>query len=193
MNSTQNWSGRSKVGLATAFCAVFAGVLIQAGREPRGNDGAPAGNAPGAAPTTLTSLSPPAAAQPASGSNRDTREAAVPAPPEYHPEDLVESAQQVMPTDETTAEENEQRGDAIRRLSTAPAVDAAQPLIYALRNDVDIRNRILAIDGLRRAALAGNPDHGIADALAEASRSGDEVIASQANQALAEIESSRRR
>ena len=193
MKSTQDWSARSKVGLAIAFCAVFAGVLMQAGREPRGNDDAPAGNVPGAAPAAMTPLSPPAAGQPSSGSNRDTHEAAVPAPPEYHPEDLVESAQQVMPTDETTAEENEQRGDAIRRLSTAPAANAAQSLIYALRNDVDIRNRILAIDGLRRAALAGDPHRGIDDALLEASRSGDEVIASQASQALAEIESSRGR
>jgi hypothetical protein len=94
----------------------------------------------------------------------------------------------VMPVDETTAEENEQRGDAIRRLSAAPGADTAQPLIYALLNDVDIRNRILAIDGLRRAALAGNPDPRINDALVDASRSSDEVIASQARQALAEIE-----
>jgi hypothetical protein len=166
MNSTQNWSARSKVGLAIAFCAVFAGVLMQAGREPRANPDAPAGYAPGAEPATRSALSPPPAAQPAFGSNHDLHEDAVPGPPEYHAEELVESAEQVMPSDETTAEENEQRGDAIRRLSAAPAANAAQPLIYALRNDVDIRNRILAIDGLRRAALAGNPDRGIVDALA---------------------------
>jgi hypothetical protein len=99
---------------------------------------------------------------------------------------VAELSRQAMPLDETTAEENEQRGDAIRRLAASPV--NTQPLVYALRNDADSRNRILAIDGLRRAALSGSTDRTITIALTEASSSDDEVIASQAHEALADIE-----
>jgi hypothetical protein len=183
------WSTPSKVGLGIAFCAVFATVALLAGRDSQLQPAhlAPSGGDSG-------SIAKPAAQLAAPMELPGDRTHDEPSPPASAPAaDLAvaDLSMQVMPVDETTAEENEQRGDVIRRLSAAPAPDTAQPLIYALRNDVDIRNRILAIDGLRRAALAGNPDRGINDALVDASRSSDEVIASQARQALAEIERAR--
>jgi len=181
------WSTPSKVGLGIAFCAVFAAVVLLAGRDSQLQ---PAHMVPPAGDSGPFAKSGAQLTAPVGLPGERTRDE--PSTPASAPaEDLAvvaDLSMQVMPVDETTAEENEQRGDAIRRLSAAPAADTAQPLIYALRNDVDIRNRILDIDGLRRAALAGNPDRGINDALVDASRSSDEVIASQARQALAEIE-----
>jgi hypothetical protein len=114
-------------------------------------------------------------------------------PPSSDTPDVADLSRQVMPAEETTAEQDEQRGVAIRRLSATTAAGNVQPLIYALRNDVDVRNRILAINGLLRAALAGNPDRAIQNALIEASTSRDDVIASQARQAQAELERARSR
>lgn len=186
------WSTPSKVGLGIAFCAVFAAVVLLAGRDSRPQ---PAHLVPPGGDTGSIAKSGAQLAAPVGLPGDRTRDE--PSPPASaaaeDPAVVADLSMQVMPVDETTAEENEQRGDAIRRLSAAPAADTAQPLIYALRNDVDIRNRILAIDGLRRAALAGNPDRAINDALVDASRSSDEVIASQARQALAEIERGRPR
>jgi hypothetical protein len=180
----QGWSTGSKVGLAIAFCAVFATVVLLASRGTRAQ--------PQARVQVIVDATPYAKSAAPSSPPAVVAVADDPSPPASAPvEDLPADAdlsRQVMPLDETTAEQNEQRGDAIRRLGSSPTVDTAQPLIYVLRNDVDIRNRILAIDGLRRAALAGEPDRGINDALLEATRSSDEVIASQAGQALAEID-----
>jgi len=187
------WSTSSKVGLGIASCAVFAIVALLAGRDTRAQPESRVQLAVGAtrhAESVATSMAPATASEAAS----EVEELSSPAlPPAEDLAAVAELSRQVTPLDETTAEENEQRGDAIRRLGSSQAPGNAQPLIHALRNDVDIRNRILAIDGLRRAALAGNPDRGIYDALVEASRSDDEVIASQARQALAEIERARPR
>jgi hypothetical protein len=187
------WSTGQRTLLALAFGAMFVTVVLLAGREPRANAETPAGDPRPSEPVTSTPLTPAPASQAATRSQEDRARMAVAELPAPSAVEVADLSRQVMPVDETTAEENEQRGDAIRRLSAAPAADTAQPLIYALRNDVDIRNRILAIDGLRRAALAGNSDRGIDDALVDASRSSDEVIASQARQALAEIEHARPR
>jgi hypothetical protein len=200
-----SWSTASKVGLAIAACAMFAAVFVLDGRETRSPLASvpPADIAADAAPgSTPRRIGMAAAKQPdvpSPGSMNVESPAREPSPDagaEVQPElpDVGALSRQVMPVDETTAEENEQRGDAIRQLGSNPSADSTSALIYALRNDVDVRNRILAIDGLRRAALAGSTDRAIPDALVDASRSGDEVIASQASQALAEIEraSSRR-
>jgi hypothetical protein len=196
----ESWTTTSKLVLGITCCAVFAAVSLLAGRDsptkrlsadaPRERATSIAGpsSRPGLAdrPFATRERKPSSFAVPRTPSTSD--------PPEASDErDIAELSRQVMPVDETTAEENEQRGDAIRRLSSSLAMDSTQPLIYALRNDVDIRNRILAINGLRRAALAGNPDPGIEDALVEASRCSDDVIASQARQAVSDIEGVRSR
>lgn len=186
--SAAGWSTGQRTLLALAFAAMFVTVVLLAGREPRANAETAASDPRATEPLASTPLTPAPASQPAANSEKDRARAPVPQLPAPSAAEVADLSRQVMPLDETTAEENEQRGDAIRRLSAAPAADTTQPLIYALRNDVDIRNRILAIDGLRRAAIAGNSNRGIVDALVEASRSSDEVIASQANQALSEIE-----
>ncbi len=189
--SAAGWSTGQRTLLALAFGTVFVTVVLLAGREPRANAETSAGDPRPSEPVASAPLTPAPASQPVANAQNDPARKAAPELPAPSAVEIADLSRQVMPMDETTAEENEQRGDAIRRLSAAPAADAAQPLIYALRNDVDIRNRILAIDGLRRAALAGNPERGINDALVDASRSSDEVIASQARQALAEIERAR--
>lgn len=190
-----DWSTTSKVWLAVAVCAVFSGVLLLAGVEsrPRPSSGV-ARDEVALAESPPRSSEAPLAMSPAVPSREAARlvsESAAEFSPETAP--VVELSRQVMPLDETTAEENEQRGDVIRQLGTSTNPEAVAPLAYAMRNDSDIRNRILAINGLLRAGLAGNPDRAIVDTLAEASRSDDEVIASQARQALAEIERARSR
>jgi hypothetical protein len=94
---------------------------------------------------------------------------------------------QVMPQGESTAEDAEDRGNAIRQLATLPGSLAAQALIHVVRNEEDPRNRILAIEGLRRAGAAGDADGMIRDALSEASSSSDEVIAAQARAVYDEL------
>lgn len=189
------WTRASKVGLGVAFCAVFAAVMWLASDEhTRAQALAPkqAGESarfmtdPGARPAIGDEPSPLPMPTHEEPSTRDP-------PPAADMAAVTDLSRQVMPVDETTAEEDEQRGDAIRRLSSYTAAGSAQPLIYALRNDTDIRNRILAINGLLRAAHAGSPDRDIDEALIEASRSGDDVIASQARLALAELQRARAR
>lgn len=80
-------------------------------------------------------------------------------------------------------EEREARGNAIREVGNLSAPQATQALISALRNDSDLRNRILAVEGLRRAAVAGDEDGAIHEALREASTSANEVIAEHAREA----------
>lgn len=116
------------------------------------------------------------------------RAAAAPAAP--HREQLQTIArlsEQVMPREETTAEEAEERGNAIRQLATLPGPQAAQALVHAIRNDVDPRNRILAVEALRRAGANGDTGWAIRDALREASSSSDEVVAAQARAAYDEL------
>ena len=191
------WSTPSKVGLAIAFCAMFAVVLMLAGRDtqaqpppPNLPGGVRSVAAPGVSPPAREGLSRQRTREDSPVSETDEPPADAP-PPEADLAVVTDLSGQVMPLEESTAEENEQRGDAIRQLGSSTNPQAVPALVYALRNDVDIRNRILAIDGLRRAALAGNSDRAITDVLLEGSRSGDEVIASQAGQALAEIERAR--
>lgn len=185
------WSTSSKVWLGIGSCVVFAAVVLLSGRDTRAQQGSP--SIIGALPdTTPPSRIEPADVSAAAGTTQEPHAeeeaptAEIPAPPMVV--DVAGLSDQAMPREETTAEEDEQRGDVIRRLGASADPLAVPSVIHALRNDVDIRNRILAIDGLRRAALAGNTDRAITDALADAARSADEVIASQASQALAEID-----
>lgn len=80
-------------------------------------------------------------------------------------------------------EEREARGDAIREVGKLSGPQVTEALIAALRNDSDIRNRILAVEGLRRAAAAGDEGGRIREALREASTSANEVIAGHAREA----------
>jgi len=187
----KHWSSAQRALLAVATLATFTAVLVLAERD----------GPIGASDTTLSTASPPVIAIPsppgpetarsqeaASGARvAETEPAALPSSTPESPAQVAELTRQAMPVDETTAEENEQRGDALRRLGQSGNADAVSGLVYALRNDVDVRNRILAVDGLRRAALAGNADRTITDALADAARSDDEVIAAQARAALDEL------
>lgn len=191
--SAAAWSTQQRIWLALGFGAVFVAVVLLAGRESRADSETSAGETRAAGPQDSTPVMPAPVSQPVSKPEDEAKPKSASGLPPPDAVEIADLSRQVMPLDETTAEENEQRGDAIRRLASSPAADTTQPLVYALRNDVDVRNRILAIDGLRRAALAGNPDRSIGDALVEASRSSDEVIASQARQALAEIERHRPR
>jgi hypothetical protein len=100
---------------------------------------------------------------------------------------IARLSEQVMPREETTAEEAEERGNAIRQLATLPGPQAAQALVHAIRNDVDPRNRILAVEALRRAGANGDASWAIRDALREASTSSDEVVAAQARAAYDEL------
>jgi hypothetical protein len=100
---------------------------------------------------------------------------------------IARLSQQVMPREETTAEEAEERGNAIRQLAALPGPQAAQALVHAIRNDVDPRNRILAVEALRRAGANGDASWAIRDALREAASSSDEVVAAQARAAYDEL------
>ena len=51
---------------------------------------------------------------------------------------IARLSEQVMPPGETTSEDAEKRGDAIRQLATLPGPQAAQALVHAVRNDVDL-------------------------------------------------------
>lgn len=197
----EGWSTASKLGLGIAPAGMFVTVILLAGRhdtqvqQPRRHPpGESAESVAGAGARLAVRNDWPEAhmREPAPGSAPVEPTAPDP-PPASDTPDVADLARQVMPFDETTAEEDEKRGDAIRRLSASTAAGNVQPLIYALRNDLDVRNRILAINGLLRAALAGNPDRGIENALIEASTARDDVIASQAHQALGELERARSR
>jgi hypothetical protein len=185
------WNRWQATGLVIASVVTFAGVLMFAGHDPQSlASTTPATTVPGAANTVanLPQLSAEKSRQPSHAA-----EASNPVPkvkPQISresPAQVAELTRQVAPFDETTAEENEQRGDAIRRLGASDNGEAVPGLVYALRNDVDVRNRILAIDGLRRAALAGNTDSRITDALGDVARADDELLAAQARAALGEI------
>lgn len=97
---------------------------------------------------------------------------------------IARLSEQVMPQGETTSEDAEKRGDAIRRLATLPGSQSVQALVHAIRNDADPRNRILAVEALKRSAsVDGDPNRIIRDALREASSSNDEIVAAQARAA----------
>jgi hypothetical protein len=96
--------------------------------------------------------------------------------------DAVAQVTRELSSEETTAEEDEQRGNAIRELGKAPGPQAVQTLAYALRSDSDPRNRILAIEALRRAAAAGDDDGAIRNALRQAAASEDETVANHARE-----------
>jgi hypothetical protein len=190
------WSTTSKVSLAVAVSAVFAGVVMVAGGESRAQPShevvsreAASRVSQAQAQAQTNDSAGIVEARPSLPPDSETLEIptiATEAPPDTTP--VAELSRLVMPLDETTAEENEQRGDAIRQLGASTHPESVPALVYALRNDIDVRNRILAINALLRAGLAGNTDPAIADALAEASRSDDEVVASQAQQALTALD-----
>ncbi|HKU89006.1 MAG TPA: HEAT repeat domain-containing protein [Steroidobacteraceae bacterium] len=188
------WSTTSKVSLAVAVSAVFAGVVMVAGGESRAQPShevvsREAASRVSQAQAQTNDSAGIVEARPSLPPDSETLEIptiATEAPPDTTP--VAELSRLVMPLDETTAEENEQRGDAIRQLGASTHPESVPALVYALRNDIDVRNRILAINALLRAGLAGNTDPAIADALAEASRSDDEVVASQAQQALTALD-----
>jgi len=100
---------------------------------------------------------------------------------------IARLSEAVRPQGETTSEDAEKRGDAIRQLATLPGPQAAQALVHAARNDDDPRNRILAVEALRRAGAGGDANWVIRDALREASSSTDEIIAAQARAAYDEL------
>src|SRR6202008_2838342 len=50
---------------------------------------------------------------------------------------------------------------ALRELANNPTAHSVEQLIAVVQNDGDPRNRMLALSGLRRAALAGIPDPSI--------------------------------
>jgi hypothetical protein len=188
------WSTTSKVSLAVAVSAVFAGVVMVAGGESRAQPShevvsREAASRVSQAQAQTNDSAGIVEARPSLPPDSETLEIptiATEAPPDTTP--VAELSRLVMPLDETTAEENEQRGDAIRQLGASTHPESVPALVYALRNDIDVRNRILAINALLHAGLAGNTDPAIADALAEASRSDDEVVASQAQQALTALD-----
>jgi hypothetical protein len=175
---------------AVLFVDAFAAVIAFANRDHfPDTDAEPSGNAvvsaptaaPGVAASPAPSLEKPAAQLPASP-------AATAAPRHNEPsaeqlqaiEDLKQ--QVVASTPDAPMEEREERGDAIREVSNLSGPQAVQALIAALRGDSDRRNRILAVEGLRRAAAAGDKDGAIREALREASTSSDEIIAEHARE-----------
>jgi hypothetical protein len=185
-----------RLGWLGACAAVFISVIMLSTRQlPAPQSGAAEMLAPASTPDPER----PAAAVPAPARLADvgpvahreepSNAAASPAVPAQA--DVAEWVRQAMPVEETTAEENESRGDAIRKLGASPSPDAISALAYALRNDADVRNRILAVNSLRRSALAGNGDSAIVSALREASNAADSTVASVARDALSEIERAR--
>jgi hypothetical protein len=87
-----------------------------------------------------------------------------------------------------TSEEGEERGDAIRRLARIPDPQAVLALTQALRTDTDVRNRLLAVESLRRSAEEfADPQWVIRDALRSAADDPDEIISTQARSSYDEI------
>jgi hypothetical protein len=128
-----------------------------------------------------------ALSQAQAGNQPNTQPAAAREPTAEQRQTIARLSEEVMPREETTSEEAEKRGDAIRQLATLPGPQAVQALVHAIRNDVDPRNRILAVEALRKAASGGDTDWVIRDALREASTSSDEVIAAQARAAYDDL------
>jgi hypothetical protein len=174
-------SSRQRLIPAILFAAAFAAVVAFANRgdDPEERPAERVATAPAVPAATASS---PAATQVVSSE-------VIPAPRRKEPtaeqlQAIDDLKQQVTAsTPDAPMEEREERGNAIREVSAVSGPQAIQGLIAALRVDSDRRNRILAIEGLRRAAAAGDPGGAIRDALREASTSGDEVIAEHAREA----------
>jgi hypothetical protein len=92
------------------------------------------------------------------------------------------AAQSVADLEERlAAEDREERAIAVRHLASIPGKDAVQTLLRVLREDPAVRNRILAIESLRRSGEAfGDREWTIRDALRTAAEEHDEVISSTA-------------
>jgi hypothetical protein len=160
-----------KVALAVGCITVFAAVWMTAGENPHT-----------AAPAAKSSLAPPHA-PPVSPESPST---AVASPPTESSAAQAEPESEASPNLEAVAEQGEQRRDALRKLGAGP--DAIPELVDAVRNDTDVRTRILAIQALRRAALGGNQDRAITDVLREASLGDDTVVVAHARSVLDQIQ-----
>jgi hypothetical protein len=179
------WSPFARIALAASCVIVFGAVWFLAGGDAR-LAGPAASNT-----STFASVAPArgsaAGVSPIRSPATSTRAQASTETTESAPD-----AAGASNSNEAAAAEIEQRRDAIRNLATIGGPGAVAGLANALRSDDDVRNRIYAIDALRRAALAGNADRSITDVLREASTSENVVVAAHARNALEEIERAHR-
>ena len=175
---------------AVLFVAAFAAVIAFANRGHSADTDAESGSDD---VVSVPTVDPGVAANPSRSEKPAAESPAAPAASVVAPRHNEPSAEQlkaiadlkqqvVASTPDDTMEEREGRGDAIRQVSNLSGPLAVEALIAALR-DPDRRNRILAVEGLRRAAAAGDKNVAIRDALGEASTSSDEIIAEHAREA----------
>jgi hypothetical protein len=168
--------------------ATAEGTLSPSGRDPAQAAGEPHLRAQSPSAVHKSSLLPPSeAGTSAPGAATATQAASRREPTAEQLQTIARLSELVMPREETTAEEAEERGNAIRQLAALPGPQAAQALVHAIRNDVDPRNRILAVESLRRAGASGDAGWAIRDALRETAASSDEVVAAQARAAYDEL------
>jgi hypothetical protein len=95
--------------------------------------------------------------------------------------------QVAVPTEEASMEVREKRGNEIREIANLHGPQATQALVSALRNDSDIRNRLLAVEALHRAGVDGDADWQIRNVLHDVSLSQDEVVAPHARDAYDDL------
>lgn len=82
------------------------------------------------------------------------------------------------------SEEGEERGDALRRLGSIPGPQAVLALGQSLREDADVRNRLIAVSSLQSLAERfGDEQWLVRDALRLAMDDQDELLATQARAA----------
>lgn len=83
--------------------------------------------------------------------------------------------------EQVRSEEGEERGDALRRLGSIPGPQAVLALGQSLREDADVRNRLIAVSSLQALAERfGDEQWLVRDALRLAMDDQDELLASQA-------------
>jgi hypothetical protein len=86
--------------------------------------------------------------------------------------------------EQARSDEAEERGDALRRLAVIPGPQVVQALGQSLREDADIRNRLIAVTSLQRLGEQfGDAQWLIRDALRIAADDRDEVLSLQAQAA----------
>lgn len=166
-----SWSKAQLLVLGVACVAVFAAVFVTGARTP---------------PTAFV----------ASNDTDSGSAAAAPAP-------IVDSRRQTGRETRTTvtaarapeppaSEIPAPPVDTLHAVAANPTPDDVPRLLDVVQTSSDERNRLLALSGLRRAALAGIRDPAILETLKVVAGSGDDTVAQVARSTLIQIERNRR-
>jgi hypothetical protein len=180
---------RSNVLLIALFAAAFAGMLLFSKNTAGGGDEVLADQQ--SAPFGVDALLSPHHGGKSVRSMRDVQ------PEEKRTSQVTPQplgAEQIREYQEASrdaldAEEGEDRGVAIRKLESATTPQAVAALVQVLRNDPDVRNRLLAVNALSSLARSGYDTVSIRAELEAAARESDPNVASHAEEAYTELTS----